>query len=160
MNITVISIFPEIIVNALGVGVTGRAINEHIINLITLNPRQFTTDKHHTVDDRPYGGGPGMVMRVEPLRQAISHAKQQQTAPSKVILLSPQGQLLTQQRVSQLSKERNLILVAGRYEGVDERLIETDIDEELSIGDYVLSGGELAAAVLVDAVARLIPGNS
>jgi tRNA (guanine37-N1)-methyltransferase len=126
------------------------------------NPRDFATDKHRTVDDRPYGGGPGMVMMVEPLRQAIQAAKTQlgaQTAKKpKVICLSPQGRKLDQAGVEELAQADSLILIAGRYEGIDERLLQLEVDEEWSIGDYVLSGGELAAMVLLDAVVRTLPG--
>ncbi|HET6564856.1 MAG TPA: tRNA (guanosine(37)-N1)-methyltransferase TrmD [Xanthomonadales bacterium] len=141
-------------------GVTGRAIREGTVDLQVLNPRDFAQDRHRSVDDRPYGGGPGMVMAVEPLRSTIRQAKEvaggQESA--KASLLSPQGRTLDQAAVHELSGRRELILVCGRYEGIDERLVASEIDEEWSIGDYVLSGGELAAAVLVDAVVRLLPG--
>ena len=138
-------------------GVTGRAIEHGIVRLETWNPRDFTHDRHRTVDDRPYGGGPGMVMKVEPLRDAIQAAKTADARPSLVICMSPQGQTLTQSAVKRFAEYSRLILVAGRYEGIDERLIESEVDEECSIGDYVLSGGELAALVLFDAVVRLLP---
>jgi tRNA (guanine37-N1)-methyltransferase len=128
------------------------------VRLETLNPRDYARDRHRTVDDRPYGGGPGMVMAVEPLRSAIRDARAVAGAEAKVSLLSPQGQPLKQGAVRRLARREDLILVCGRYEGIDERLIEREIDEEWSIGDYVLSGGELAAAVLIDAVTRLLPG--
>ena len=121
------------------------------------NPRTYTHDRHHTVDDRPYGGGPGMVMKVEPLRDAIRAARAELPG-AKVIYLSPQGRPLDQRGVVELATREQMILVAGRYEGIDERLIGTEIDEEWSLGDYVLSGGELAAMVLIDAVTRLVPG--
>ena len=145
--------------NVAQAGVLGRAIKNELIQLNCWNPRDYTQDKHRTVDDRPYGGGPGMLMKVEPLRDAIRHARQSAGEQAKVIYLSPQGRTLTQQAVKDLSRQSALILIAGRYEGVDERIIEMEVDEEWSIGDYVLSGGELAALVMIDAVARMIPGR-
>ena len=142
----------------MGLGVTGRAIRDGAVQLELLNPRDFADDRHRTVDDRPYGGGPGMVMAVEPLRSTIRAAKKRAGPGSKTGLLSPQGQLLDQAAMRELARRDELILVCGRYEGVDERLIELEIDEDWSIGDYVLSGGELAAAVMIDAVTRLLPG--
>jgi len=139
-------------------GVTSRAVKQKKLILDYWNPRDFTHDRHETVDDRPYGGGPGMVMKVEPLRQAIYTAKQKLGDETKVICLSPQGRRLDQQGLLELAARDAMILVAGRYEGIDERLIEKEIDEEWSIGDYVLSGGELAAMVMVDGMARLLPG--
>jgi tRNA (guanine37-N1)-methyltransferase len=139
-------------------GVTSRAVKQKKLILNYWNPRDFTQDRHETVDDRPYGGGPGMVMKVEPLRQAIYTAKQKLGDETKVICLSPQGRRLDQQGLLELVARDAMILVAGRYEGIDERLIEKEIDEEWSIGDYVLSGGELAAMVMVDGMARLLPG--
>jgi tRNA (guanine37-N1)-methyltransferase len=138
--------------------VTGRAVERKLLQVGTENPRDHATDKHKSVDDRPYGGGPGMVMKVETLRAAIHAARARTGAGAKVIYLSPQGRALDQAGVQELAKHPSLILVAGRYEGVDERLIETEVDEEWSIGDYVLSGGELPALVMIDALARLIPG--
>ena len=129
-----------------------------LLQLVTINPRDFAVDRHRTVDDRPYGGGPGMVMTVEPLNAAIDSAVQQMAAEATVVYLSPQGEQLNQSLVEELATIENLVLVAGRYEGIDERLIEQRIDREISIGDYVLSGGELAAMVIVDAVARQVPG--
>jgi tRNA (guanine37-N1)-methyltransferase len=139
-------------------GVTGRAVKQSRLSVTVWNPRDFTKDKHRTVDDRPYGGGPGMVMKVAPLSAAIDAAKAKLGHDAKVIYLSPQGKRLDQPALRQLVKRENMILVAGRYEGIDERLIEHQIDEEWSIGDYVLSGGELAAMVMMDGMARLIPG--
>ena len=139
-------------------GVFGRAVKNGIIEFNCFNPRDFAYDKHRTVDDRPYGGGPGMLMMVQPLRDAIRAAKAQGGADAKVIYLSPQGRKLNQSGVKQLSQHNRLILVAGRYEGIDERIIESEIDEEWSVGDYVLSGGELPALTLIDAVARYVPG--
>jgi len=138
-------------------GVTGRAIKSGLIQVDFLNPRDFTHDRHKTVDDRPYGGGPGMLMKVQPLKDAIDSAKAL-VPNAKVIYLSPQGRTLTQEGVQQLAKQAEFILVAGRYEGVDERLIQSQIDEEWSIGDFVLSGGELPAMVLMDTVFRMVPG--
>ena len=138
-------------------GVTGRAIRDGLVELELLNPRDFAQDRHRTVDDRPYGGGPGMVMAIEPLRSAIRSARARNPA-AQVSLLSPQGRTLDQAGVASLALRSSLILVCGRYEGVDERLIDSEIDEEWSLGDYVLSGGELAAAVIIDAVLRLLPG--
>ncbi len=164
-RIDVISLFPEMF-SALEYGITGRAIRNELIELVITNPRAFTQDKHKTVDDRPYGGGPGMLMKVQPLRDAILSIKQtlgEHEAASvskkktKVVYLSPQGQPLTQNIVKDLSASKQLILIAGRYEGIDERLIEHYVDYECSIGDYVLSGGELPAMVLIDSLIRLIP---
>lgn len=158
MRFDVVTLFPEMVNDVAKAGVLGRAIKNNLIELACWNPRDYTHDRHKTVDDRPYGGGPGMLMKVQPLRDAIHAAKQATTPARKVIYLSPQGKRLDQQAVQQLATQPGLILVAGRYEGIDERLIETEIDEEWSIGDYVLSGGELAALVVIDAVARMIPG--
>lgn len=143
-------------------GITSRALENELFTLQTWNPRDFTTDNHRTVDDRPYGGGPGMVLLAEPLHQALEAAKAAQRSSgvtrTKVIYLSPQGRLLTHRVVMELAAEPGLIFLAGRYEGVDERLIQRQVDEEISIGDYVLSGGELAAMVVIDAVVRQLPG--
>ncbi len=158
MEIGLITLFPDMFAAVTEHGVSGRAVKQNLLTVRAWNPRDFTHDKHRTVDDRPYGGGPGMVMKVEPLRAAIHAAKQGLGEGAKVIYLSPQGRTLDQAGVEQLASEEKLILVAGRYEGIDERLIETEIDEEWSIGDYVLSGGELAAMVLMDTVVRQIPG--
>ena len=158
MRIGVVSLFPQMFDAITEYGVTGRAVKDDLLMLNYWNPRDFTQDKHKTVDDRPYGGGPGMVMKVEPLQQAIQAAKQQLGQQTKVIALSPQGRRLDQQGLQELATREEIVFVAGRYEGIDERLIEQEIDEEWSIGDYVLSGGELAAMVMVDGVARLLPG--
>lgn len=159
MNIYLISLFPELIQQAAAFGVLGRAIKQQQLKLRCFNPRDYTEDKHRTVDDRPYGGGPGMLMKVEPLAKAIRAAKDEANENAKVVYLSPQGQQLNQQLVvDTAARQKDLILIAGRYEGIDERLIESLIDEEWSIGDYVLSGGEFAALVVVDAITRLIPG--
>lgn len=158
MQLSVISLFPEMFAAITQYGVTGRAVKQGKLSLHYLNPRMFTKDKHQTVDDRPYGGGPGMVMKVSPLLEAINAARQQVGENAKVVYLSPQGQKLDQAALGQLSQRKAMILLAGRYEGIDERLIEQEIDEEWSIGDYVLSGGELAAMVMIDGMARLLPG--
>lgn len=157
-KLALVSLFPEMFSALTDYGITGRAVTQGLINLQCWNPRDFARDKHRTVDDRPYGGGPGMLMKVEPLRDAIAAAKVWAGADAPVIYLSPQGRPLTQSGVSQLSEYPSMVLVAGRYEGIDERLLETVIDQEWSIGDYVLSGGELPAMVLIDALTRLIPG--
>jgi len=162
MRIDVVTLFPEMVQTITEYGVTGRASRSGILELVTWNPRDYTRDRHRTVDDRPYGGGPGMVMMVEPLRAAIQAARSsvQSVTPGrqpKIVYLTPQGRKLDQAGVQHLAGE-DLILVAGRYEGIDERLIELEVDEEWSIGDYVLSGGELAAMVVIDAVTRLLPG--
>ena len=158
MQFGIISIFPEMFQALTEQGVTGRAVTSGLVSIDCWNPRDFTSDRHQTVDDRPYGGGPGMVMKVEPLAQAIDAAKAKLGSQSKVIYLSPQGRKLDQAGAEELAKEDGLIFLAGRYEGVDERLIQTQVDEEWSIGDYVLSGGELAAMVMMDSIIRLVPG--
>ena len=139
-------------------GVVGRAQRRELLQVNTEDPRRHTVDAHRTVDDRPYGGGPGMVMRPEPLSAAIAAARARLPAGTLVVALSAQGERLTQQRVRELAKRDGLVLVAGRYEGMDERVLESEVDLELSIGDYVLSGGELPALVLIDALARHLPG--
>jgi tRNA (guanine37-N1)-methyltransferase len=154
----VVSLFPEMFDSFTHQGVTGRAVKNQLLEVAFFNPRDFTHDKHRTVDDRPYGGGPGMLMMVQPLTDAIHAAKQAAGKNTKVIYLSPQGKTLDQKGVKQLSQHERLIFVAGRYEGIDERVIETEIDEEWSIGDYVLSGGELPIMVLMDAISRFVPG--
>ncbi|MDE0746623.1 MAG: tRNA (guanosine(37)-N1)-methyltransferase TrmD [Porticoccaceae bacterium] len=158
MKIALITLFPEMFEAVTAYGISGRAVKNGLIEVASFNPRDFTEDRHQTVDDRPYGGGPGMVMLVEPLRRAIAEAKQWMDGAASVIYLSPQGKVLDQQAVNQFAEQQNLILIAGRYEGIDERLFELEIDEEWSIGDYVLSGGELPAMVLLDALIRKIPG--
>ena len=139
-------------------GITGRALKDRLLNVTCWNPRDYTQNKHRNVDDRPYGGGPGMVMMAQPLQDAIAAAKE--AAPSKpwVIHLSPQGKHFTQRAAEELLKKENLILIAGRYEGIDERLLESEVDEDWSVGDYILSGGELAAMTMIDVMTRLIPG--
>lgn len=158
MWLGIISLFPEMFKAITEFGVTGRAVKQNLLQVQCFNPRDYTHDKHKTVDDRPYGGGPGMLMMVQPLRDAILVAKNVAGDGVKVIYLSPQGRKLNQSGVKTLSQNEKLILVCGRYEGIDERLIQTEIDEEWSIGDYVLTGGEIPAMALIDAVARFIPG--
>lgn len=162
MRIDVITLFPQMFDALTCGGVTGRALERGLLNLGLWNPRDYTRDKHRTVDDRPYGGGPGMVMMVAPLKAALMDAKQAAAealhTDIKVLYLTPQGRRLNQSAVVELSKCPGFVLVAGRYEGIDERFLQTQVDEEWSIGDYVLSGGELAAMVAIDAVARLLPG--
>jgi tRNA (guanine37-N1)-methyltransferase len=161
MNISVVTLFPEMFTAVAESGITGRAVTNGLVNLSFTDPRDFTEDKHRTVDDKPYGGGPGMLMKVAPLKAAIAAAKQQAMASGsdcEVIYLSPQGKPLTQEILGDLAKREALVLVAGRYEGIDERLIECEVDAEYSIGDYVLSGGELPAMVLIDGITRLQPG--
>jgi len=154
----VVSLFPEMFESITRFGVTGRAIKRELVQVECWNPRDFTADKHRTVDDRPFGGGPGMLMKVQPLKDAIQAARSAAPGEVKVVYLSPQGRQLNHQLVKELGSMQNLILVAGRYEGIDERLIESDIDMELSLGDFVLSGGELPAMTVIDAVSRLVPG--
>ncbi len=153
-----VSLFPEMFAAVSDYGVTGRAVQKGLLNISCCNPRDYTTDRHQTVDDRPYGGGPGMVMMTAPLEQAIHAAKASVAPGATVIYLSPQGRPLDQQGLVELAQRPSLVLLAGRYEGVDERLIEAEVDEEWSIGDYVLSGGELAAMVMIDGLSRLLPG--
>ena len=139
-------------------GITGRAVEQQRVALEFWNPRDYSSDRHRTVDDRPYGGGPGMVMKAEPLGKAIDAARQTMEAGCPVVYMSPQGRPLEQRDLTELAELPEVILVAGRYEGLDERVLATHIDRELSIGDYVLSGGELAAMVVIDGVTRLLPG--
>ena len=152
-----VTLFPEMFDSFFSQGVIGRAVKKGLIEVHVFNPRDYTHDKHRTVDDRPYGGGPGMLMMVQPLTDAIADAKSVLGDNVKVVYLSPQGRKLDYQGVKHISQNTDLVLVAGRYEGIDERIIETLIDEEVSIGDYVLSGGELPAMVLMDAISRLLP---
>ncbi len=162
MQFDVITLFPEMFAAITQSGITRRAFEQEKCSLSCWNPRDFTVDKHRTVDDRPYGGGPGMVMMVKPLQDAIAAAKLRQTeqgmSAPKVIYLSPQGQPLSHQKVVQLGSNAGLILLCGRYEAVDQRLIDACVDEEISLGDFVLSGGELPAMALMDAVIRQLPG--
>lgn len=156
MRIDVVTLFPQMFAALCEHGITRRAIERRVLELGLWNPRDFTRDRHRRVDDHPYGGGPGMVMSYQPLDDAIAAARQ---TDSDVVYLSPQGRRFTQQVAMELlARQRPLVLVAGRYEGVDERLIEARADEQLSIGDFVLSGGELAAMVVIDTLTRLLPG--
>jgi tRNA (guanine37-N1)-methyltransferase len=158
MRIDIVSLFPEFVAQVAGHGVVGRAQDRGLLSLHGWNPRDYAEGAYRRVDDRPFGGGPGMVMLVDPLRACLAAARAAAPAPARVIYLSPQGQRLTQARVRELAGRERMVLLCGRYEGIDERLVAAEVDEELSIGDYVLSGGELAAAVVVDAVARLQEG--
>lgn len=157
MRVAVVTVFPGMLDAVSEYGVTGRAVREGRLSLQAVNPRDYTRDRHRSVDDRPYGGGPGMVMRPEPLAEAV-RAATRMVGQGRVVYLSPQGRRLDDGVARELATEPGLVLLAGRYEGVDERLLESVVDDELSIGDYVLSGGELAALVVVDVVARLLPG--
>ena len=158
MQFFVISLFPDMFNAISEYGITSRAVKNQKISLHFKNPRDFTNDSHKTVDDRPYGGGPGMVMKVEPLRHAIQSARNEAPANTRCIYLSPQGKTLTQENVKAFAQNDALILLCGRYEGIDQRIIDHDVDECWSIGDYVLSGGELPAMVLIDSISRLLPG--
>lgn len=154
----IVSLFPELIEPVVRHGVVGRARERGLIAVEHVSPREFAHDRHRTVDDRPYGGGPGMVLKYEPMRDAIRALRARMPAGCPEFVLSAQGRRLDQALVSELARAPGVLLVAGRYEGIDERIVEGEVREELSIGDYVLSGGELAAAVVIDAVARLLPG--
>lgn len=158
LQVTVVTLFPRMVDIMREYGVSGRAINRGLVSLRTLNPRDFAQGRYCKVDDRPYGGGPGMVMMVQPLRDAIRNANQGLGGGSHVVYLTPQGRRLNQEGVTELASRERLVLVAGRYEGIDARIIERDVDEEWSVGDYVLSGGELAAMMMIDAMARTLPG--
>jgi tRNA (guanine37-N1)-methyltransferase len=159
MRFDVITLFPEMIMSAARYGVTGRAIERDTVSLNVWNPRDYTQDKHKTVDDQPYGGGPGMVMKYQPLHDALKDVKKvSELRNKKVIYLSPQGKPISQAMLLDACSLSQLILIAGRYEGIDERFVELDCDEEWSIGDYVISGGELAALIVLDGVTRLLPG--
>lgn len=158
MHVQLVSLFPEFASSLASHGVVGRAITRGLVRLDCWNPRDFAGDPHRTVDDRPYGGGPGMVMKFEPLAAAVQAARAATPPGSPVVCLSPQGELFDQQTARRFATLPGLILVAGRYEGIDERLIEAEVDIELSIGDFVLSGGEIAAMAVVDAIVRLVPG--
>lgn len=158
MRIHVVTLFPQMLDAVSAYGITGRAVERGLLSIERWNPRDFTTDRHRTVDDRPYGGGPGMVMMVEPLKAAIREARHRSPPGAPVIHLSPQGRVLDQAGLRELAALPGMVLVASRYEGVDERVIAAEVDQEWSIGDYVLSGGELAAMVVIDGVTRLLPG--
>jgi tRNA (guanine37-N1)-methyltransferase len=158
MQVQVVSIFPEMVSRVVEYGVVGRAVARGLLTLGCQNPREFAMDVHRTVDDRPYGGGPGMVMKYEPTAAAIAAARKASPPDSPVVCLTPQGAIFDQATARRYAALPGLILLAGRYEGIDERLVETQVDEEVSLGDFVLSGGEIAAMAVIDAVARLIPG--
>lgn len=158
MQAGIVTLFPEMFAALEHYGVTGRACRSGLLELNCWNPRDFTTDRHRTVDDKPYGGGAGMLMKTDPLRAVLAHARSEQDKPATVIYLSPQGRRLDHAGVVELSQRSSLILLCGRYQGIDERVLARDVDEEWSIGDFVLSGGELAAMVLLDAVIRHLPG--
>lgn len=158
MQFRIVTLFPEMVENIAHFGVVGRGLKAGLVGLECVNPRHFATDAHRTVDDRSYGGGPGMVMKVEPLTAAVASARSSMEGSVPVVCLGPQGHRFDQARARKFAGLDGLILVAGRYEGIDERFIETQVDEELSLGDFVLSGGEIAAMAVVDAVARLVPG--
>ena len=162
LHVDVVSIFPPMFEAVTAFGITGRARDKGLWDLVVWNPRDFAANPHRTVDDRPFGGGPGMVMLASPLERAIKAARQRQQScgavGSRVIYLSPQGAVLDHRKVMALAAEAGLVLVAGRYEGVDERVIERNVDDEISVGDYVLTGGELPAMILIDCVVRQLPG--
>ncbi len=160
MRFDVVTLFPDMVSAAASYGVTGRAIERNIVSLSVWNPRDYTQDRHRTVDDRPYGGGPGMVMKYQPLHDAVLSAKQAGNGKAKVVYLSPQGRLITQAMLAEACDISQLILVAGRYEGVDERFVDLDCDEEWSIGDYVISGGELAALIVIDGSGQAVSSSS
>ncbi|MBO1926264.1 tRNA (guanosine(37)-N1)-methyltransferase TrmD [Thiomicrorhabdus sp. 6S2-11] len=158
MRFDVITLFPEMFSALTESGVSRRAIQKELYQLNTWNPREFTHDRHKTVDDRPYGGGPGMVMMYQPLKDTLDAIKSDQQTKPHVVYLSPQGKPLTQEKVAQLAQMASVTLLCGRYEGIDERLLETEVDEEICIGDFIVSGGELPAMMLMDSAIRLIPG--
>jgi len=158
MRIDVITLFPAMVTEAVSYGVTGRALKNELLQLALWNPRDFTENVHRTVDDRPYGGGPGMLLKAEPLELALSAAKKATDSESLVVYLSPQGRMLNQEAIKRFAQMPRLILVSGRYEGIDERFVQRCVDEEWSIGDYVVSGGELPALLMIDAIGRMLPG--
>lgn len=158
MRVAVVTLFPEMVMAVARYGVTARAVERGLLELDCRNPRDYARDRHRRVDDRPYGGGPGMVMMYEPVRSAIAAARDAVGGASRTVHLSPQGSRIDQDDIARLARGVPLVLLCGRYEGIDERLLDAEVDEELSLGDYVLSGGELAAMVVIDAMTRLIPG--
>ena len=158
MKFDIVTIFPSMIEAGLGEGVVSRGLERGLLNVAVHDLRRWTTDRHRTVDDVPYGGGPGMVMKAEPLMRAVSEIRETRGTPDSVVLLSPQGRTFTQAEAERLGRLGHIVLLCGRYEGMDERVRDMVATEEISIGDYVLSGGELAALVVVDAVSRLVPG--
>lgn len=157
MRIQVITLFPEMFAAVTEHGISGRATKQGIVEVLTINPRDFVSSRYQAVDDRPFGGGPGMVMMHQPLKDAIKTARDKAGQGTRVAYLSPQGRKLDQQGLRELAQREEMIFVCGRYEGIDERLIQAEVDEEWSIGDYVLSGGELAAMVMIDGITRLLP---
>ncbi len=157
MRFGIVTLFPEMFAAITDNGVVGRAVRQGVLSIACSNPRDFTEDKHRTVDDRPYGGGPGMLMKVEPLEKALNAMRASHPA-AKVVYMSPQGKRFDQAAAQTFAECEEIIILAGRYEGVDERLLQAQVDEEWSVGDYVLSGGELPAMIVIDAVARLLPG--
>ena len=158
MRVAVVTLFPEMVMAVARYGVTARAVERGLLELDCRNPRDYARDRHRRVDDRPYGGGPGMVMMYEPVRAAIVAARDAVGGASRTVHLSPQGSRIDQDDIGRLARGAPLVLLCGRYEGIDERLLDAEVDEELSLGDYVLSGGELAAMVVIDAMTRLVPG--
>ena len=158
MQLGIVTLFPEMFAAITEHGISGRAVRSGLMNLELFNPRDYTSDKHRTVDDKPFGGGPGMLMKTEPLMASIAAAKQTAGENAKVIYLSPQGKTLKQDSIIDLAKREGMVLLCGRYQGVDNRVIESEIDEEWSLGDFVISGGELAAMALIDAMTRFQPG--
>ena len=158
MRVAVVTLFPEMVMAVSRYGVTSRAVERGLLELVCRNPRDYAGDRHRRVDDRPYGGGPGMVMMYEPVRAAIAAARDALGGASRTVHLSPQGRKVDQDDIRRLSRGAPLVMLCGRYEGIDERLLDAEVDEELSLGDYILSGGELAAMVVIDAMTRLIPG--
>ncbi len=164
MQLGIVSLFPEMFTAVTDHGISGRAVRSGLMNLEFFNPRDYTTDKHRTVDDKPFGGGPGMLMKTEPLMASIAAAKEAVASrqvwgeAAKVIYLSPQGRTLKQESIIELAKREGMVLLCGRYQGIDNRLVENEIDEEWSLGDFVISGGELAAMTLIDAMTRFQPG--
>lgn len=158
MQVQVVTLFPQMVKSIAEFGVVGRAADNGLLSLHCQNPRDFTTDAHRTVDDRPYGGGPGMVLKYAPAAAALKAAEAAQPAGSRVVCLSPQGAVFDQAKAKELAALPGITLLAGRYEGLDERLIDAHVDEELSLGDFVLSGGEIAAMAVIDAIVRLLPG--
>jgi tRNA (guanine37-N1)-methyltransferase len=157
VRVDVITLFPEMVEQVVNYGVVGRAADQKLLDLQCWNPRDYTVDRHRTVDDRPYGGGPGMLMKVQPLEETIQ-AVREKTPQGQVVYLSPQGKPVNQDMLAKQVDAKSVIFLCGRYEGIDERLIQQEVDQEWSIGDYVISGGELAAMVCIDAITRLIPG--
>ena len=161
MQIGIVTLFPEMFAAITDYGISGRAVKNGLVSVDFWNPRDFASDKHRTVDDKPFGGGPGMLMKTEPLLESIHAARQalsQQTETARVIYLSPQGSPLRQADIIELARRPNMVLVCGRYQGIDARIIESEIDEEWSLGDFVISGGEIAAMALIDAMIRFQPG--